>query len=221
MEIPTDRRSPAPGNAALRADLIWVRWHSRQEKSAVGQRHWLKLQPAQTVHGLGDTRPLAAVGVAVAHRSQAPAHRGRRRVHASHRIRASRRTSRRACSRQRWRNPPGRGAVPRSRGSPCGCRGSTSSLVRQWCRWSRLTRVNVIKPMLCLVRNRHPDGLHRQTGPVGHAAQFPADCVPAGVGEQLGEHVPDEGVAPHIVRQDQLRLTQCPHRVVATSPQPR
>lgn len=80
--------------------------------------------------------------------------------------------------------------------------------------------MNAINIGMSLAGNRHPDGLHRQASPIGHAAQLPADRVPACVREQLSEHVPDKGVALHIVRQDQLRLTQRPHRIVAASPQP-
>jgi hypothetical protein len=81
-----------------------------------------------------------------------------------------------------------------------------------------LTRVNAIKSVESLTRNGHPDGLHRQTRPIGHSPQFPPDRVAAGGGEHLGKHVPHEGVALHVMRQDQLRLTQRPYRIIAPSP---
>lgn len=45
-------------------------------------------------------------------------------------------------------------------------------LVRQWCPWSRLMRVNVIKLAVFLSRNGPSNGLHRQASAVGHPPQF-------------------------------------------------
>ncbi len=51
----------------------------------------------------------------------------------------------------------------------------------------------------------------------GHPPQFPAGRVVPGVRVQLGEHVTDEGVALHIVREDQFRVAQRAHGIVTAA----
>jgi hypothetical protein len=84
----------------------------------------------------------------------------------------------------------------------------------------RLTTVNAIKPVVSLLRNRHPDGLPRQTSPVRHPAQLPARGIASGTRQQLGEHLADHRPPLDAVRGDQLSATQRHYRVALAPSHP-
>jgi hypothetical protein len=46
-----------------------------------------------------------------------------------------------------------------------------------------MTTVNDQQKWMSRSRDHSSDGLHRQTSPVGHPPQLPADHIPAGAGE--------------------------------------
>lgn len=117
---------------------------------------------------------------AVASPRPRPASTGR-----SHRGDNQARSARPAGVPPRWRSPARLGALNTTRGAPPGGgRWSAASLVRQWCRWSRLTRLNAIKLVILPVGQDHPVSSRRDPSGrpcrAAHGPRHPAAPVASG-----------------------------------------